>query len=111
MPKRMAAVPEKLPMKTKHDESLSYKELLNQAQQAFSSGQYGPAIAFYQRIENPHSQKIEEGQTNYWIGLSCTTSEYEHAEQKFQNLVDNFPSSPWIPKAKFYQAKISTAGL
>ncbi len=89
-------------------DKLSYDELLKKAQQAFSSGSYGPAIAYYQRIEKHYSARTAEGQTSFWIGLSWYyLKEFEQASEQFLHLINSRPTSPWIPKAKFYQAKIS----
>lgn len=92
----------------KKEETESYNELLKKAQQAFSAGRYGPAIAYYQRIEHSYSKKIAEGQTMFWIGLCWYyLKEYEQAREQFSLLNKSYPSSLWIPKSKFYEGKIS----
>jgi len=84
-----------------------YQALIKEAQMHFSQRNYGQAIDLYEKIEKHHVAQNREGQASFWMGLSWYyLKEFELSEKNFSALISRYKQSPWLPKAKFYQAKI-----
>lgn len=84
-----------------------YRRLLAEAQSYFNQGNYGQAIASYQKIAKDYPAKIDQGQHHYWIGMSWYyLKEDELAEESLRTLAEEYPASPWIAQSRFYLAKI-----
>ena len=92
----------------KFSEIKSYRDLVRDAQESFGRGEYGQAISTYQQIEKHYPEKNDEGQSDYWIGLSWYfLKEYDLSLKSFTKMEIGSPGSPWIASVKFYKAKIN----
>lgn len=84
-----------------------FRRMIRDAQALFNQGKYGQAIAAYQQIHKEFPDRTRHGQHLYWIGLSWYyLKEDKFAVENLKELVEKFPSSPWMGKARFYLAKI-----
>ncbi len=93
-------------VETSSDRAL-YRKMLESAQDQFNRAKYGQAIAAYSEIGTKFDDSITEGSHHYWTGLCWFyLKEYKLSEENFSSLKDRFPSSPWVPYAEFYLAKV-----
>ncbi len=92
--------------KSRYSDS-DFRRLIRDAQGLFNQGKYGQAIAAYQQIHKDFPDRTEHGQHLFWIGLSWYyLKEDKFAVENLRQLTEQFPSSPWLGKARFYLAKI-----
>ncbi len=85
----------------------SYLKDLAQAQDAFSSGQYGKAVALYEQLASKYQDSVKDGNHLYWIGLSwMNLKEYSSARRFFEELRTKYPSNAWIPRAMVHTAQM-----
>ena len=85
----------------------SFRKDLAQAQQAFDAGEYGKAIVEYSDLGKQYGESLTQGNHLFWIGLSWFyLKEYELSQDFLNRFTNNYPSNPWLVKAKLYLAKI-----
>lgn len=84
-----------------------YQSKLSQAQSLFGGAKYGEAIAVYSAIGRDFPASLTKGNHYYWIGLSWYyLKEYDFASKNLQEVVNSYPESPHVPRARFFLAKV-----
>lgn len=101
---------EKAPKETPKEEIIdekAYQQKLSQAQALFGGAKYGEAIAAYSAIGRDFPLQLTKGNHYYWIGLSWFyLKEYDFAQKNLQEMIAGYATSPLVPKARYFMAKI-----
>ena len=92
------------------DEQKEYQKKLTQAQAAFEAQQYGRAITLYEKIGMEYADGVTGGNHLYWVGLCWFyLKNYDVSRKSFISFMDNYKTSPMMPRAKYYMAKTEYA--
>lgn len=82
-------------------EEKAYQDAVVMAHEHFRSGRYGRAIVEYDSIGKKWGNRIPGAMYKYWVGKCwMELKEYSTARQIFNELITQFSSSPWVPRAK-----------
>ncbi len=88
-------------------ERRDYEKKLAEANHFFRSGNYGKAIAAYERIGEEYSDRITKGSHLLWIGAGWfRLKDYQLARKSLSKLVAQYKTSPWTPEAEFLIAEV-----
>lgn len=99
-----AAAPKTAPEQASSEED--YLKQLAAAQESYRSGNFGRAIAEFSLIGQKYADRDTQFQHEYWVAMCwLNLKEYQTAHQGFEGFIKKHPTSTWIPKAKFYQAR------
>ncbi len=84
-----------------------YKNALASAHAHFSAGRYGRAIVEYSDVGKKFGEQVEGGMHRYWIAKSwMSLKEFNTSRQAFAEFIQDFPASPWAPRAKLDLARV-----
>jgi TolA-binding protein len=95
------------PGKLSSTEQEEYQKLAGSAHDQFRAGRYGRAIVEYSEVGKKFGDAVEGGAHRFWIAKSwAALKELNTAKQGFLEFVEQFPTSPWAPRAKLELARV-----
>lgn len=84
-----------------------YQKLAGSAHDQFRAGRYGRAIVEYSELGKRFGGAVEGGAHRFWIAKSwASLKELNTAKQGFLEFLEQFPTSPWAPRAKLELARV-----
>lgn len=95
------------PGKLSPPEQEEYQKLAGSAHDQFRAGRYGRAIVEYSELGKRFGDAVEGGAHRFWIAKSwASLKELNTAKQGFLEFLEQFPTSPWAPRAKLELARV-----
>lgn len=106
-PEKVVPATVEKPKMTKEDMA-RYQKKLAEAHDLFQEGRYGRAVVAYSDLGKEFGNLLEGGMHRYWIGRCWfNLKEYQTSKQHFAEFISDFPSSPWVPRAKLDMARVN----
>lgn len=80
---------------------------LQAARVLFKEGRFGKAYLEFAKLDREFESNVTQGETKYWLGRCWyKLKELQQAKQYFTKFINSFPTSPWVPSAKYYLARV-----
>lgn len=84
-----------------------YRKLFTEGESHFRAGHYGKAIAAFERIGRDFKAFDKNNSHRFWVALSWyKLKDLQVSKDEFDSFIKGAAGSPWIPRAKYYSAKI-----
>lgn len=94
------------PQKRSQEQNEEYKNILAKAHDLYRQGRYGRAIVQFSKLGKKFEDADRGAMHIYWIAKCWKElKEYETARKHYTDFIEQHPSSPWVPRAKFDLAK------
>ncbi|NRA44006.1 MAG: tetratricopeptide repeat protein [Oligoflexales bacterium] len=84
-----------------------YSSRLQSARVLFKEGRFGKAYLDFAKLDREFESSVTKGETKYWLGRCWyKLKELQQAKNYLNKFIRSFPTSPWVPSAKYYLAKV-----
>ncbi len=94
------------PKKISKEEYNTYKKDLEKGKTLFKKEDYGNAFLIFSEIDKKISSDVSQGEPLYWIARCWfKLKEFQSSKKILESFVEKFPNHPFVPTAKYFQAK------
>ena len=105
--KKTAETKKKMQQKKATRDRRGYKRVFTEGESYFRAGHYGKAIAAFEKVGRDYADHDPQNSHRFWVALSWyKLKDLQVAKDEFDGFIKTSADSPWLPRAKYYVAKI-----